>query len=435
MALGTATRGGELVGVAPGALARHAYVVGPSGTGKTTLLARLVLGLVDAGVATVVLDPHGDLARQVLAGLDDEAATRTDVLDLDDPARLPSLNPLWVAPDGDPARRAVARATRSAAVTALFADLWGLTPATAPNLLHFLEAALAALVASGDGCLAQLPVFLTDASFRREVVARADDARVAARWAEFAALGREDRSRTVRAIVNKAAAFDRNPVVATVFGDPGPGLDLGAGWDAGRCLVARLPRGLLPEGTVELLGSLLVTLLHQEALSRERRPLAARPLCVAVIDEFQEFALSAFAQVVTATRKYGLGLVVANQNLSRVASVSPDVLATLLANVATVVSFRTAPGDAGVLAPLLPPFTPVDLAALPARHAYLRTLGPDAPWAVSMATLPPVPARRDDDALEALAARRRLPGRPMVLPAAARQDRSRAAQLPDGPGW
>ena len=344
------------VGVSVQQLMSHAYLVGPSGTGKTTLLTSLVLSLAASGTAGVVLDPHGDLVRQVLTRLPDEQTGRVRLVDLTDPGNLPTFNPLWIPPD-PPEGIPIARAVRSAAVTAVFADLWGLHRAATPNLLHFLEAALAALVASGQGCLAALPRFLTDGAYRAGIVRAGGDPRVAARWAEFAALSPDDRSRTVRAILNKAADFDRNPLLGTVFGDPGPGLRVDEVMDSGRVLLVSLPRGLVPEGTVELLGSLLVSLLYQAALAREARPAHDRPPVVAVIDEFQEFALTTFAKVVTATRKYGLGLVVANQNLSRIRAVSPDILATLLANAGTVVTFRTAPGDAEVLAPLMAPFT------------------------------------------------------------------------------
>ena len=403
------------VGVTVRDLMSHAYVVGPSGTGKTTLLTRLVLSLAESDTAAVVLDPHGDLVRQVLGAVPEHALGRIDLFDLTDPRSLPTLNPLWIPASASAAEAAVARAVRSAAVTAVFADLWGLHRAATPNLLHFLEAALAALIASGDGRLADLPRFLTDAPFRARVVRAAGDERVSARWREFAALSADDRSRTVRAILNKAADFDRNPILATVFGDPGPGLRVEHAMDTGRVLLVSLPRGLVPEGTVELVGSLLVTLLYQAALAREARPHDQRPPVVAVIDEFQEFALTTFAKAVTATRKYGLGLVVANQNLSRVHAVSPDVLETLLANAGTLVTFRAAPGDAAVLAPYIAPFDSADIAALAPYESYWRIPTAQGPRPVAARTIPGGGSLRSDADVAALAARLRLPGRPMEV--------------------
>jgi DNA helicase HerA-like ATPase len=166
------------------------------------------------------------------------------------------------------------------------------------------------------------------------------------------------------------------------------------------------------------MGSLIVSLLYQAALAREARPAEQRPPVDAVIDEFQEFALTTFAKVVTATRKYGLGLVVANQNLSRIRSVSPDVLATLLANAGTVVTFRTAPGDAETLAPLMAPFTPEDLVSLAPYECYWRVPSATGPQVVSARTRPLPPPVRSEDELQALASRLRVPGVPLSPQAA-----------------
>jgi hypothetical protein len=172
----------------------------------------------------------------------------------------------------------------------------------------------------------------------------------------------------------------------------------------------------VPEGTVELVGSLLVTQLYQAALAREARPPSERPPVVAVIDEFQEFALSTFAKIVTATRKYGLGLVVANQNLSRLHAVGPDVLSTLLANVGTLVAFRTGSADAEYLAPTFDPFDAADLRAQAAYECYWRLMTNGTPQPVTSArSLPPPAAVRDGEALRRFTERVRLPGRPLHL--------------------
>ncbi|HVA59539.1 MAG TPA: type IV secretion system DNA-binding domain-containing protein [Mycobacteriales bacterium] len=395
---------GEPVGVSVAQLMTHAYVVGPSGTGKTALLTRLVLGLAEQRVAAVVLDPHGDLIRQVLSRLPDAALGATSVLNLTATRGLPTLNPLWVDRGPDPELVERLRTRRVDAVVKVFADLWGLNPASTPNLLHFLKAALTALVATGSGCLADLPRFLTDPVFRGYVLQLADSPRATARWAEFDGFDRGEKTRTVRAILNKAAAFDSDPVLGTVFGDPGPGLRLEDCIDHGRLLLVDLPRGLVGPATGALVGSLLVTMLHLTVLAREELAPGERRPVVAVIDEFQEFSLTSFAEVVTSARKYGLGLVVANQNLATVAALNPTVLETLLANAATYCAFRLAAGDAARLFRSFPGLRPEDLAGQGSFECYWRHSGPRGPEVTSARTEPLVPPVRDHPALAGLRA-------------------------------
>jgi len=200
--------------------------------------------------------------------------------------------------------------------------------------------------------------------------------------------------------------------------------------DSGRIVLVSLPRGLVPEGTVSLIGSVLVTLAYQAAMARESRPESDRPPVIAVIDEFQELALSTFSQVLTATRKYGLGVVLANQNLSRIETVSHDLLSTLLAGVGSLVAFRTAPGDARVLAPYIHPFDADDLTALAPHESYWRTPGPLGPQVIAATTTPPANPLRGDAEVAALKSRLRIPGRPLIVGGP-----QQPAPGPDGPDW
>src|SRR5260221_9030729 len=58
------------------ALRRHLYVVGKTGTGKTSLLKTLFLQLVDQERGVAVIDPHGDLAEELLELLPPRLASR-----------------------------------------------------------------------------------------------------------------------------------------------------------------------------------------------------------------------------------------------------------------------------------------------------------------------------------------------------------------------
>lgn len=386
IALATATGGQpEPVGFTVEELTSHAYVLGPSGTGKSALLARLVAGLVSAGTGSIVLDPHGDLVRRVLAALPATRRVGVDVAEFTDPAQAVAINPLH-EPTGDPQ----AQANRVAAMVAAFADIWQLTEATTPNLHRFLRLSLDTLMAGGSPRLADLAKVLDDLSFRRELLHRAADPRLTAEWQQFDKWSAYERTKAIRSVVNKAEVFDRDPVLRKVFGDPGPGLCIGDYLDTGRSLLVNLSRGRLAEGTGRLLGTLLMTMLHQAAMARENVAPELRRPAVAVLDEFHELGVTSFSKVVTATRKYRVGVVAANQNLASINALDRYLVESLLANAANLVAFRLSAEDARALAPSFPGVTAADLAGLGRFECYLRRQGPAGPEVTSARTLPPV---------------------------------------------
>jgi hypothetical protein len=374
----------EPVGLTVAELTAHTYVLGPSGTGKTALLARLVLGLTERRTGAVVLDPHGDLVRQVHAGLPAGRADRVDTLSFADPDRAVPINPLF-EPTADPQ----AQANRAAATVAAFADIWQLTEATSPNLHRFLRLCLDTLIAAGRPRLADLSRVMDDPVFRHQLLREAGDPRLSADWQRFEKWSSYERTKTIRAVVNKADAFERDPVLRRVFGDAGPGLRLEDYLDGGRTLLVNLARGQLAEGTGPLLGSLVTTMLHQSAMARERVPPAQRRPAVAVLDEFHELGVASFAKLVTAVRKYRVGLVAANQNLASLHAVDRHLVETLLANAANVCAFRLSAEDARVLAGSFPGLSAADLTGQGRFEFYLRRQGVDGPEVVSARSLPP----------------------------------------------
>lgn len=414
------------VGLSLAQLAAHVWVVGPSGSGKTVLLARLVLALERAGIATVVLDPHGDLVRSVLERLPTSPAPgrpAVRLMDFTDPTRLPTLDPLWLADPGDAGggpkdpRYAEAVAARAAAVAAVFADVWALSRAETPNLLHYLHAALAALAGCGYGCLAMLPDFCRDPRLRTQVLADAEqrtgDPRPAATWRELAAMSALERDRARRALLNKAGDFDATPLLGTVFGTRGPAPGLGGVCDAGESLLVALPGGNVPVGAGVLIGNLLVTELDQRARAREALPPPERRPVVVVADEFHEFAPGALPRAVAAWRKYGVGLVLANQNLAQVRDLGPGVLEALLGNAATLVAVAPGADDALRLAAEFAPVGAAGLGGLHRHESYWRRRGePGVTWAKLD---PPAPALRDAAQMFALAERLRVAGTPLRL--------------------
>lgn len=340
----------------------HMHILGRTGMGKSTLLDTLMASDIEAGNGFALLDPHGDLAATVR---DRARELRpADLIDFDPAERPLPYNPLAVA---DPARRYLVASSLISAFRKVWSEFWG------PRMEHILRHALMTLAEFPGATLLDLPRLLTDAPFRRTVVARITDDQVRTFWQnEFERYAVNFRGEAVAPILNKIGAFLASPEVRAVVGSRERGLDLRAVMDEGKILVANLAKGKLGEDASALLGALLVSGFEAATLGRVDVPEDERRDFYLYLDEVQNFATLSLAGMLQEARKYRLGLVMAHQYLEQL---DERLQVAILGNVGTLVAFRVGVRDAKVLADeFFPEFSIEDLVGLPRYHVYLRLM-------------------------------------------------------------
>jgi len=349
-------------GLAAAERRQHLYVVGKTGTGKSTLLAGIARQDLEAGRGLALLDPHGDLALRVLSLVPPERYPDVVYLDPADPDAVVPLNPLA---HGDPSLRPLVASGVIGAFRKLFADSWG------PRLEHLLRHALLLLLETPDPSLAQLPLLLTDRAYRRSLVGFARDPVVRGFFeGEFEAYEGRFRSEAVAPVLNKLGAALASPTVRHVVGGRAPGLDLRSLMDRRGVLVANLSMGRIGEDSSALLGGLLVAGLQLAAMSRADVAEEDRPDFALLADEFQHVAGDAFLGILSEARKYRLSLVIAHQYLDQVPE---PVSRAVFGNVGALAVFRAGHADASRLArELSPAFAAEDLVALPGYRFCAR---------------------------------------------------------------
>lgn len=342
----------------------HLYVVGQTGTGKSTLLASLARRDLMAGRGFCFIDPHGDVVERLAQ--DAVRCGRPDVTywNVPDPASPYGYNPLrFVRKDKIPlAVSGVLEAMRK-----LWADAWGV------RMEHILRNALYALFERPGSTIADVLRLLGEEGFRKEVAASLANEPVRLFWQkEFSRYSFGYRSDGIAPVQNKIGAFLADPMLRRILTEPQEDLHLRAIMDRGGVLLVNLAKGQVGEDSANLLGSLLVSTIGLAAFSRADIAAASRRPFALFIDEFQNFTTLSIATMASELRKYGISLVLAHQHL---AQLEPDVRHAVLGNVGTLIAFRTGAEDARHFASEFSPvFTADNLTALPNYHMYLKLM-------------------------------------------------------------
>lgn len=357
----------------------HEYVIGQTGTGKSTLLANQATQDMAAGHGLALIDPHGDLAEAVVTQMPEALRQKLYYLNAADLAQPYSYNPLaGVRPDLVP----LVASGLIEAFKMLFPDAWGV------RMEHIFRNGLYALIEAGGCHLPDLLRLLSDPRFRAGILKRVKNPQVLSFWqGEFRDYQPRYRQEAIAPIQNKVGAFLADPRLHRLFTGDGEALRLRRTMDEGAILVVNLSRGVLGPDSAQLLGALLVTTLSLAALSRADTPDAERRPFFLYIDEFQTFTTRSVASMVAELRKYRVGLILANQHLGQL---TDEVRHAVLGNVGTLISFRTGPEDAQLLSREFGSiFGPEDLMNLPNYDMYLRVMIEGAPSRPFSATTEP----------------------------------------------
>jgi hypothetical protein len=340
---------------------RHVWIVGKSGSGKSTFLFNLVMGDIYAGEGVAVIDPHGDLATDILDAIPRRRINDVCYLDAGETEYPVGFNPATrIAPE----RRALAASGIVAAFKHLWSDSWG------PRLEHFLFHGVAALVSREHATLIDLARLYTDDRFREHVVSRVNDPETLRFWQEeFPSYTKSLRSDAIAPVLNKVGQIAASPHLRLILGQVAPRLDLSFTMNSRRILIANLAKGTIGEQAANLLGSLLVS--HLQLIAMERGALAPedRVPFFAHIDEFQTFSSDAFASLLSEARKFALHFCLANQYTDQL---SHAVRSAVIGNAGTLVVFRVGSRDAELLAPEFRPMDPAGLADQEPFTAWLR---------------------------------------------------------------
>ncbi|MGL5827858.1 MAG: helicase HerA domain-containing protein [Nocardioides sp.] len=382
---------------------RHLHVLGPTGVGKSTLLANLALQDMAAGHSVVVIDPKGDLVEDLLARVPQDRCGDVVVLDARDACPV-GINPMFSSASPD-----LAADVTLSVLHSLYADSWG------PRTHDILHACLLTLARRGDSSLVMVPLLLTNSGFRRSVTGRlvkADPIGLGSFWNWYEGTSDGERQAAIAPLMNKLRPVLLRPGIRAVLGQRTPKLEMGEVFTKRKILLVSLAKGQLGPEAAQLLGSLVVALLWQSALARTGTPANRRRPVSVIVDEVQDYLRlpGDLGDALAQARGLGVGFTLAHQHLGQLPK---SLREAILANARSRVAFQLSTADAKVIAGTTRGVLgPEDFEALPAFEGYASVLvdGASAPW-VSLRTRPMPPISADLTAVRRLSAARY--GRPL----------------------
>ena len=366
---------------------RHMYMIGKTGVGKSTVFQNMCLQDIQSGHGVCFIDPHGDSIDWLLERIPSDRLQDVILFDPSDTEFPFGLN-LLEAHDNFEKDFLVNECIQ------IFYKLFdpGRTGMIGPQFEHWLRnAALTVMAGPEGGSILEIPKLFVDPEFEKKKRSHLTDPLVTDFWEkQMAKTSDFHKSEMLNYFMSKFGPFINNSLMRNIMGHRVNSFKFDAVMDKGSILLANLSKGKIGEANAHMLGLILVSRLQAAVLKRANRESASRVPFYLYVDEFQNFATDTFASLLSESRKYGLGMHLANQYLTQL----PDPIRdSVFGNVGTLVAFEVGAEDAKILSREFAPMTEQDFIGLPRFNFYIKLMiDGKTSRAFSGANLPPEPA-------------------------------------------
>ena len=356
---------------------RHFYLIGKSGTGKSTLLEQMIRQDIQNGEGCCVIDPHGDLCEAMVNYLPKSRADDLIYFDPGDLERPIGLNMLEGATPDE-------REFMSQEALAIFIKMFG-EEIMGPRLQdYFRNGTLTLMEDQEEGAtLIDIVKLFSDDEYQARKVAKVTNPVVRSFWdKQMAMTGQREKQEIIPYFAAKFGPFVTNTQIRNIIGQTKSGFNVRKVMDEGKILLCNLSKGKLGDLNAQLLGSILVAKIQMAAMSRVDTPEKDRRDFYLYVDEFQNFVTDSFASILSEARKYRLNLIVAHQYISQITKMKqnvkgnvddPTIRDAVFGNVGSMMCFKIGAQDAETMAKEFQPvFTEQDLINIANYRACIR---------------------------------------------------------------
>jgi hypothetical protein len=342
----------------------HIYVIGKTGTGKSTLLENMVISDIERGNGFCVIDPHGDIAEDLLHYIPENRIQDVIYFNPADIEFPIGFNPIR---NIHPTHYNLVASGIISTFKKIWAESWG------PRMEYILRYALLTLLEARKCSLLDIQPLLTDQSFRNNLLSSSTSPYLLNFWhKEFDKYSPALRAEAISPILNKAGLFLSSSILRNIVGQKTRKLNIHDVMNEGKILICNLSKGELGEDVSSLLGSMLVTSIQLAAMHRAKVPEKDRNPFYLYVDEMHSFVSLSFADILAEARKYGLSIFLSHQYIEQI---HEKIRAAIFGNVGTMVCFRIGAEDAEILEKEFEPiFNREDLVNLPRYSMYLKLM-------------------------------------------------------------
>ncbi len=346
---------------------RHIYTIGQTGTGKSTFIGEMIKRDISEGKGVCVIDPHGDLADDILTSIPENRVEDVVVFDPSDTTRPLGLNMLEVSSEDQ----------KDFAIQEMIAIFYKLFPPEmiGPMFEHNMRNVMLTLMSDAEhpGTIAEIPRMFTDTEFQKYKISKVQDPVVRAFWEkEMAKTSDFHKSEMLGYLISKVGRFVENTMVRNIIGQEKSAFNFRDVMDNEKILLVNLSKGKTGEVNSNLLGLIIVAKLQMAAMSRTDIPLDERKDFYLYIDEFHNFTTDSIATILSEARKYRLNLNIAHQFI---AQLPENIRDAVFGNVGSMVCFRIGADDAEfVCKQYAPVFNAQDLTNIDNYNAYVKLM-------------------------------------------------------------
>ena len=351
---------------------RHVYVIGATGTGKSTLLLHMVNSDIQQGNNLAVIDPHGDLVEKVMGIVPEKRLEDVVYFNPYDSSHPMAINLLELPTNLSDVDREREKDLIVSSIISIFHKLYP-EKHFGPRMEHVLRNTILTALELENPTFMTIYELLTNQSFRRSARDKLKNKLLVDFWKEeFERLTTGQKAEVIAPITNKLGRFLTTSLTRNIVDQTKSTINFEDIINNKKILICNFSTGKIGEDVSAFLGILIISKLQLAALKRIHIPEEKRMDFFLYIDEFQNFATESFAQILSEARKYRLGAVLVHQNVSQIKD--KGLLDTIIANSGTAIAFRTkSPNDEETLLPIFAPEVQKgQMGNLPSYRFYIK---------------------------------------------------------------